>query len=512
MTPHEGTFEIWDHLRKEVNRHKTFAGTDWALRDQPLILLDELVTLYAPKSPVLLVSWLFDDWMPDVPGKGANTDDPTAIIEAARAEAMADVYATGGIGDLVKLAGRAKLPQHVAYAVRKLQLGKEELLGLLHEALQANELLIGFADVVLAEAVERFGGDGEARVRTELQSHGFQPDRTARLLMTLPEDKSTWTYVASFGEAVEDAYWCNKHSYFINGSADELMEGVSNYRSRGRFVAALDAASRQLKNIPTDLLMDLLRSAIPEINARNSARGNMLYILERGFDELRLRTDVLVDDIAQLEFAYLPMFRMRKKPLVLHRLLVERPSLFVEVVTVVYKPENGESEPLEEGARRLATSAYELLEGLRTLPGQADDKIDGEKLLAWCMEVRALATKADRLSMAEQRIGQVLARAPTDPDDGAWPHDAVRVAIEKMASDRLERGLSIARVNQRGIYTKSIGEGGAQELELAAQYLKWADAVPKYPRTAAMLRRIAENWKRYAERADVEAAQEALKW
>lgn len=511
-TPHEGTFQIWNHLRKEVNRHKTFAGTDWALRDQPLTLLDELVSFYAPKSPVLLVSWLFDDWMPDVPGRGADADDPMASIEAAREKAMAEVYAAGGIGGLVELAGKVQLPQHVAYAARTLPLGKEELLGLLHAALQAGEALAGFADVVLAEAVERFGAEGEDSVRRELQSHGFEPDRTARLLMNLPEGKSTWTYVATFGEPVEDAYWRGKHSYSINGSADELLEGVDNYRCRGRFIAALDAASRRLKDIPTALLMELLRSAIPEINARDSARGNMQYSLECSFDELRLRTDVPLDDIAQLEFAYLPLFRMREKPLLLHRMLIEQPSLFVEVVAVVYKPEHGEAEPLDEGARRLATSAYELLEGLHSLPGQAGDNIDGEKLLAWCMEVRELATKADRLSMAEQRVGQVLARAPADPEDGAWPHEAVRVAIEKMASDRLERGLSLARVNQRGVYSKSIGEGGAQERELAAQCLRWAEAVPKFPRTVAMLRRIAENWTKYAERADVEAAEEALKW
>lgn len=511
-TSHEESFQIWNHLRKEVNRHKTFAGTDWALRDHPLSVLDELVTIHAPKSPVLLASWLFDDWMPDVPGKGAETDDPMASIETARAKATAEVYATGGIGGLVELAGKVQLPQHVAYSARTLELSKEELLGLLQAALQAGETLVGFADVVLAEAVERFGTEGENSVRTELQSHGFTSDHIARLLMTLPEGKSTWTYVATFGRPIEDAYWRAKHSYFINGSADELLEGVSNYSSRGRFIAALDAASRRFQDIPTALLMELLRNAVPEINATDRARGNMQYSLERGFDELRRRTDVPLDDIAQLEFAYLPIFRMREKPLVLDRMLVERPGLFVDVVAVVYKPEHGEAEPLDEGARRLATSAYKLLEGLRTLPGQAGDKIDGEKLLAWCMEVRELATKADRLSMAEQRVGQVLARAPADPEDDAWPHEAVRVAIEKMASDRLERGICLARVSQRGVYSKSIGEGGAQERELAAQCLRWAEAVPKFPRTAAMLRRIAENWIKYAERADVEAAEEALKW
>ncbi|MGB4063929.1 MAG: hypothetical protein WBK19_08905 [Azonexus sp.] len=511
-TPHEGTFQIWDHLRKEVNRHRTFAGTDWALRDEPLVILDELVMQHAPQSPVLLVSWLFDDWMPDVPGKEANADNPMESIEAARATALAEVYAAGGIAGLVELAGKVKLPSHVAYASKTLQLEKEELLGGLHSALQAGEALVPFADVVLADVVQRFGEDGESRVRTELQSLGLEPDLMARLLMKLPEGKSTWTYVATFGEGIENAYWRTKHSYFVDGRADELLEAIGEYTRRGRFIAALDASSRRLKDVPTTLLMELLRNAIPEINAKNT-RGNMpLYIVERGFDELRLRTDVPLDDIAQLEFAYLPMFRRHEKPLLLHRLLAERPGLFVEVLTAVYKPEHGEVVPPDDDSQRLATSAYELLEGLHTLPGQVDDKIDGEKLLAWCMDVRELATKADRLPMAEQRVGQLLSRAPTDPGDGVWPHEAVRVAIEKLSSDRLERGLSLGRINLRGVYSKAIGEGGAQERELAAECLRWADAMPKFPRTAAMLRRIAENWTRYAERADIEAAEEALKW
>ena len=87
------------------------------------------------------------------------------------------------------------------------------------------------------------------------------------------------------------------------------------------------------------------------------------------------------------------------------------------------------------------------------LPGQVDNMIDGEKLLAWCKEVRELATKADRLAMAEQRIGQLLSRSPADPGDGAWPHEAVRVTIEKLSSDRLESGLTLGRINLRGVYS-----------------------------------------------------------
>ncbi|MDP3288759.1 MAG: hypothetical protein Q8M64_10650, partial [Methyloversatilis sp.] len=512
-TSHEGSFQIWDHLRKEVNRHRTFASTDWALRDKPLALLDALVAAHAPKDPVLLTSWLFDDWMPDVPGRSDISDDPTEGIDAARAAAVAEVYASAGIAGVVELAGKVKLPQHVAYALRSLQLVQEALLKLLHGALQAGEALDPFAAAVLAEVVQRFGEEGEAGVRAELIGVGLGSVRTARLAMILPENKRTWAYVSTFGEEIEDAYWQTKHSYFVDGATEELLHAIGNYMSRGRFLASLEAAIRRLADIPTKLLMQLLSDAIPEINSKQSSTGTMtLYIFERAFDELRTRDDVPLEDIAQLEFAYFPVFRVRKKPLMLHRMMVEKPSLFVEVVSAVFKPEHGDVQPLEEGATQQASAAYELLEGLRTLPGQNDNHIDETKLLRWCTEVRDLAAQVDRLKMAEQRIGHMFARAPASSTDSAWPHEAVRLAIEKLASESLERGIAIARVNMRGIYSKSIGEGGAQERELAAESLRWAEAMPAYPRTGAMLRRISETWTRYAEQADVEAAEDSLRW
>lgn len=512
-TPHEATYEIWDHLRKEVNRHKAFDSTEWSLKEKPLAALDALVADHAPKNPVLLATWLFDDWMPDVPGKGAVTEDPTEAIEAARAAAILEVYVSLGVAGLVDLAGKVKLPQHVGYALKSLQLHKDQLLEVMRCAVEAGEALDPFATIVLAEVVPRFEKEGEDGVRTELMLHGLPPTRSAFLLMSLPETKQTWDYVATFGEEIEDAYWRGKHSYFINGPIDDLLLAIDNYTRRGRFVAGLDASSRRLKEITTKLLMELLDNAIPEMNSKQGARGTMsLYVIERAFDELSQRNDEPLERIAQLEFAYLPIFRERKKPLVLHRMIAEQASLFVEVVSAVFKPEKGGDVPVEEGSKSMAMSAYELLQGLKTLPGQTDEHIDEKKLLAWCLEVRELATKADRLTMAEQRVGHLLARAPASSVDGAWPHEAVRLVVETLASDRLERGIEVERINMRGVYSKSIGEGGLQECDLAVQAQHWADSVHASPRTAAMLRRIAATWTRYAEQADVEAEAEQLRW
>lgn len=160
----------------------------------------------------------------------------------------------------------------------------------------------------------------------------------------------------------------------------------------------------------------------------------------------------------------------------------------------------------------MATAAYELLNGLNVLPGQVDDGVDFATLKAWTDEVRQRAAQADRSAIADDRIGQLLAHAPADPDDQTWPHKAVRQLVEELSSDKVEHAVRIERLNMRGVYSKAMGEGGRQERALADQAKAWARAIPEFPRTANMLSAIAEMWLREGEAADARAQKEALRW
>ena len=53
-TTGEPRFLVWDALRKEVNRHRTYAGTDWALPEDVLSQLDMLVQNFAPTARSLV--------------------------------------------------------------------------------------------------------------------------------------------------------------------------------------------------------------------------------------------------------------------------------------------------------------------------------------------------------------------------------------------------------------------------------------------------------------------------
>lgn len=508
----EARFTVWDALRKEVNKHRTYAGTDWAVPEEALARIDPLLARFAPQTAVEKCVWLFDDWMPDVPGK-VDSDDPTEAIDAARHEAVLDVMRESGRQGLIELAQRSKLPQHVAMAARSLEFGFDELGQFFLELLRAAPNIDVVAGSVLAEGATRFQGQWTQFARETFVHEHVVPERVARLLTALDDSIQTWNHVQEYGPEVNDSYWRLKHSYFVRGDAEELLFGVRRYLEYGRPLAALDAATRRLGELPTALLVQLLDGAVPELNASARGGGNLsIYNIEHAFDELRKRGDIAPDEVAALEFRYLPVFHLRRQPLVLHTLLVQRPRMFMDAICAVFKPANREPEPVSEGAEKLAVAAYELLTGLQVLPGQNGAEVDYAALLAWCQEVRRIAVEVDREKITDQRIGALLAHAPSSQVDGAWPHEAVRAVIEHVASEEVELGVAVERFNMRGVYSKAIGEGGQQELALAKQYQDWAAMMPDSPRTAAMLMGVEEKWLREAQRADQFAAKEALRW
>lgn len=72
--------------------------------------------------------------------------------------------------------------------------------------------------------------------------------------------------------------------------------------------------------------------------------------------------------------------------------------------------------------------------------------------------------------------------------------------------------MATERHNMRGVYSKSVDEGGVQERKLAEQSRSWASVMPSYPRTLGLLTEIADSWKRQAEQEDIRQVQQRLKW
>ena len=101
--------------------------------------------------------------------------------------------------------------------------------------------------------------------------------------------------------------------------------------------------------------------------------------------------------------------------------------------------------------------------------------------------------------------GRVLRYVPDDPD-GVWPSRVVRDLVERIESPDLEKGLVLGLRNSRGVTSRGLTDGGEQERALQARYLTYAEQVGgRWPRTAALLRRIARGYADEARRHDAEA-------
>ena len=87
----------------------------------------------------------------------------------------------------------------------------------------------------------------------------------------------------------------------------------------------------------------------------------------------------------------------------------------------------------------------------------------------------------------------------------------MRQLLEELDSDEIERGLMIERFNMRGAHFKGAYEGGAQERVLAEQYRAWAKSMPNWPRTTAILEKIAAGWDHQASQEDIRAEQDKMK-
>lgn len=130
---------------------------------------------------------------------------------------------------------------------------------------------------------------------------------------------------------------------------------------------------------------------------------------------------------------------------------------------------------------------------------------------AWTTKALALAEEAGRFDVAAIEIGKLLAYAPTDADDGVWPDTAVRELVEELKSPELERSVVTELFNKRGVHTRAIDAGGAQERVLAKAASEAASHLEKeWPRTAALMRSNERQWLDLADREDRSVAERRI--
>jgi len=492
---------MWEDLSDLIRRHRDHPAAPWAMQADVTNQLEEIAERLRPTDTVTANRWLFDDHLPNLGTGNREIAAWTAEVQRVRTDAVKQILAAEGIDGVLKLAETSKVPWFVGDALARAgaDVHDDAVLALMGTENPSLGLFTrGYAMVRAADP-------GWVDAALTLVS---SPLTKARVLQFSTDTKAGWERAAELGEDVDRHYWAE---FLTEGRGPQFAvagEAARKLMEHGRPAAAVDLLNlygmRDDAEVPTDLIMDVLEAFVADNGADHSARAST-YEIENLLTRVRSADDVDQDRLAVLEWRLLPALHFERGSPVLQLKLARDPEFFVMILSLCYKPANGEME--REVPPEVATNAYRLLHDWTVVPGSAEQRgdIDEAALNEWVAKARALATQADRSRIADHTLGYVFAHASEDPD-GKWPPKAVRDAIEAIGSSSLDSGFRTGIFNKRGVVTRGPEEDGAQEYALAQKFDDWANLISDgWPRTAAVLRDLAAWYREDGRREDEEA-------
>lgn len=499
---------LWSKLRKEVQRHEAFQKAAWALPEAELAPLRAVVELFTPADPVAKLVPLFEVW--DI-GQGGDRD----ASASQRAGALRSFFDANGPAAVLRLAASLHSPFRVVEAMHGAALNAGEVQAVL-------DLAFGDGPDVsvtrmLAGLHRRVAGEVAARewLAQRRQDGTLSDTVLAHLLLAWPDDRATWRVVRTFGTSVDAAYWRAGTPHGLNGGRRVMIEAVIRLLRHGRAVEALQSTSLRMDDVPSKLILRMLEGLVGQLNAGEAEVETMTgFYAEKALEALDTRPNVSVSQIGSIELRLYRLLEYSERHLKLFDALAGDPSLYHALLTNMYLADGatrqeGPADPRVEAA---ASLSWSILHHFDQVPGASGAQIDSGVLRAWIDRFRELALASGHQAIADDHVGRVLAHAPQDPVDGAWPHRAVREEIERLSSKLLDDGLRVERFNMRGVHMRGVFDGGDSERDLAEENFRWAKAVEAWPRTATLLRSIGDMWAADAKRMDDDAAARRLKY
>lgn len=513
---------LWNKLRGVLHHHRQFPDAQWSLSGSVLDRLECVYNRLTPTDPLEQIVWLFQQTVQLPKPSSTGWEAEQRDVDTARQQAVQALYSKDGLSGVLSLARLAKAAGYIGKALYDCGLPDVDIDALIETAVQSDnaherDVAHGLIISSFRDRKESWAAAMIAKAKTE----NWGETALLTVLRALPAGRWVWDQVAQIGEDLEAAYWRGAPVLWMDQDGEDVAYAIRMLIRVGRARHALPLAAHDGKaRLPTALLVEVLQEAArqPFDNSGDSNEATMFqYYVGEILKLLDERDDVDRQALIDLEWNYLQVLEHSRRPAkVLLRALSEDPSLFIMMLSAVYKAseESGVVEPepeKPEHAQAIATQAYRLLRLWNRLPGARDDgTIDREVLESWIKKARTLAKAVGREDVADSSIGNMLSASPVG-EDGNWPAEAVREVIDLFRSKPMIDGFRIGKSNRRGVTTRLPRDGGELERQEAAKYRAWAKAISYvHPHTAKALYTLADEYEWDARREDERV--ERLDW
>lgn len=495
----EDRYAVWESLTSEVDRHEEYAQTEWAMPAADVALLRSVADDLAPDRDPRRFSNLFD-WRAHVPNLKRGDEGYSEELTRLQSEALDQVIAQEA-GALKSLVLNVKTPHRIGHLLaQKRDAPEQELLGWL--GLEEPNL----RQAVLTFAAVKIEVEGIAWLEAALANPVVTGETSRETLMAaVPFAKKYWTQISRLGDDLESAYWQRVQHYQV--PADERPEAVRlllQHKRPWAAVAVLSDAQHDHEDLDTELIKEVFRDLRAASAPTHDVSMNSYYVANL----LEYLEEHAPDDqeLPGFEFMFFEFLHDHHPSAALYRLLNKNSAEFVSLVNAVYRPEGEAKRNLTSEEQGFAQIAWGVLREWPTIPGLSEDgTIDATHLTEWVRAARLALADSGRSAIGDEQIGQVLAASPVGTD-GVWPAEPVREIIENVGNPRIDTGLHIGKTNQRGVTSRGVFDGGDQERVLENEYREMAAKIAtKWPRTARILRGIADSYQREARRNDAQA-------
>lgn len=529
---------LWEKLSALADHHYGFADAAWAMPPAQVLRLEAVAALFEPSNPLELYRPKFNSYLLERAERLESVDDRDARTQRERDHAFGEIAAQG-IDVLINFAESLELPQLLVPSIARREdpfLSRDIVLG----SYDRKASVQWMAALVAANAVTRFGIEWGIDTLKQVAADGANATQIAALAVPWNDTRELLDFVRTQPEEFRVAYWAGRDIYVRSDDDALVAEFVMELIEYGRSYQLIEFLGAHRSKTTSEMLLTVLERGFDEITQDlEKVRRIDRYWLSEVFKDLVERDDVDRDRLMSLEYRWLPLLNAYGEPhqLALHRYLGQSPEFFIEVLSHLYKAnseitseeandaatsDEGDATDTNQGTeqdseasyrRSRADSAYKLLESWQTLPWKtANDKLDATAMIEWTQRCLALARQADRAEVGAREIGKLLAYAPDDSEDGLWPTVEVRQLLEAVSNDDLEDGMVNELFNKRGVHWRPPEGGGDPERELATVASHAAKALAeRWPRSAKMLRKNAEQWLRHAEWDDRRTAEQKIR-
>ena len=495
---------IVDTLRKEITNHKQCEGASWALTEAELKPYQELFNEIEPQDVLMKNSWLFEDYFAQLPRKRhSDSREELEVQERVRLEALREIIQIKGEKSLWDFVQIVKFPESLTRSI--VSLFDDKLTNDVLLKYKLGELNESFTKAYLTALYNK-----DIQRYLNWANDLVSEEDNAAIVLYSPGYVSALADIAENSEDIKRCYWENVQvGIWTKNDTDRVVRELKNVNrySEAIEIVGSDRESIQISDIE---IVEILYNYITNGTVRN--RHADMYYITSIIEKLDKSEEPNV--IKPLVFIEFVLFRKIEREVKVNELrlskeLSKSPELLIQLVEMVYLPDDKDAERLEgavlENKKLLAECAFHILHfGHNVVSFKNDDGVfDGDHMKHYIEQLYKLAKERKRTNVIDHIVGDILGDIPRDEN---YPPTALCELLEDLNNDIVDDSIRIKIYNSRGVSVRGCFEGGDQERSIVSIFEAYKEKTKLlYPRITRIFDRLIQDYKRDAGEMDVDA-------